>query len=137
MLLKNEDDTGCATVDLVQHQLVSAAIRSCTNMGPPPPTSGRAKQSTGSAGKSFAAGLGTPPLNVPDYLKIKMDPGFIAVILSDGVISGKDDSWLQEMIASYQGASPGELARTILKASSETNGQEDDHDGSGRCCFRT
>jgi serine phosphatase RsbU (regulator of sigma subunit) len=55
-----------------------------------------------------------------------MDPGFIAVILSDGVISGKDDGWLQEMIVSFEGISPGELARTILKASSETNGQEDD-----------
>ncbi len=50
--------------------ICSAAIRRCTSMVPLPPMSGRAKQSTGSAGRVLRPDWG-PSLNVPDYLKIQ------------------------------------------------------------------
>ena len=125
MLLKNENDTGCATVDLFSINLFSGDTK-LYKYGAAPSYVRQGKTVHRISGKSFAAGLGAPPLNAPDYLKIKMNPGFTAVILSDGVTGGRDDGWLREMIASFEGTSPGELARAILKASSEKNGQEDD-----------
>ena len=72
---------------------------------------------------SLAAGLGTAPENYPDKIKLKLSEGCIAVMVSDGVISG-DDKWLCELLAKAE--NPVQLSKQILNAASEQTHIEDD-----------
>lgn len=125
MLLKNENDTGCATVDLFSINLFNGEAR-MFKYGAAPSYIRHGKTVQSIKGKSLAAGLGAPPLDSPDYLKMRIEPGNFAVIVSDGVTGGLDDSWLRDLISQFEGISPNELARSILEAAAIKFGSEDD-----------
>jgi stage II sporulation protein E len=125
MLLKNADDTGCATVDLVCINLFTGLTR-MFKYGAAPSYLKHGGSVRRIKGKSLAAGLGAPPHDSPDQLKMELKAGSVAVIVSDGVTSSLDDDWLCDMIAKYDGTNPRELARDILEAASAKFGAEDD-----------
>ncbi len=77
-------------------------------------------------GKSLAAGLGVPPHDAPDQLKMDLKADSMAVIISDGVTAGLDDGWLCELVSKFEGQDPRELAGLIIDTASEKFGAEDD-----------
>lgn len=125
MLLKNEDDTICATVDLVCINLFTGATR-MFKYGAAPSYLYNGGGVRRIKGKSMAAGLGIPPYDSPDQLKMQLRSGSLAVIVSDGVTGGLDDTWLCEMISAFDGQEPRALAISIVEAASEKFSAEDD-----------
>jgi stage II sporulation protein E len=125
MLLKNEDDTGCATVDLVCINLFTGEARMFKyGAAPSYLRNGRAVRRV--KGKSMAAGLGVPPHDAPDQLRMELKAGSLAVIVSDGVTAGLDDNWLCDAVAAYDGDSPRTLAVSLIDKAAEKFGAEDD-----------
>lgn len=125
MLLKNEDDTGCATVDLISINLFTGASR-MFKYGAAPSYLRNGRSVRRIKGKSLAAGLGLPPHDAPDQHKMDLKPGSIAVIVSDGVTADEDDAWLCDMISEFQGNEPRALAGEIIEAAIAKNGASDD-----------
>ncbi len=125
MLLKNEDDTGCATVDLVCINLFTGSAR-MFKYGAAPSYLRNAKTVRRIKGKSMAAGLGVPPHDAPDQLKMELKSGSLAVIVSDGVTAGLDDNWLCETISEFNGDNPRSLAVSLVDKAAGKFGTEDD-----------
>ena len=125
MLLKNEDDTGCATVDLVCINLFTGTAR-MFKYGAAPSYLRNGKAVRRIKGKSMAAGLGVPPHDAPDQLKMELKAGSLAVIVSDGVTVGLDDKWLCDAISEYDGDNPKALAVSVIDKATVQFGSEDD-----------
>ncbi len=125
MLLKNEDDTGCATVDLVCINLFTGSSH-MFKYGAAPSYLRNGKSVRRIKGKSMAAGLGVPPHDAPDQLKMELKSGSLAVIVSDGVTAGLDDKWLCDVISEYDGENPRALAVSVIDQAAEKFGAEDD-----------
>lgn len=125
MFLKNETDTSCVTVDLVCLDLFSGTTR-MFKYGAAPSYLRSGSTVRRMKGRSMAAGLGIPPHDAPDQLKMDLKAGSLAVIVSDGVTGGRDDEWLCQMIASFDGDDPRELAGAIVDKASGLLGREDD-----------
>jgi serine phosphatase RsbU (regulator of sigma subunit) len=74
-------------------------------------------------GESQAVGLQTAPESAPDRIELKLTPGTVAVMVSDGVVP-EEDGWLCRMLE--QSRDPGSLSKQILKAAAEQTGVNDD-----------
>ncbi len=125
LLLKNEDDTICTTVDLVCINLFTGAAR-LFKYGAAPSYQRGTSGVRRIKGKSMAAGLGVPPNDAPDQLKMELRAGSLAVIVSDGVTAGLDDQWLCRAIADFDGTDPRELASSLVETASKKFSAEDD-----------
>ena len=125
LLLKNETELGCATVDLFCINLFTGEMR-MFKYGAAPSYLKQGGSVKRMRGKSLAAGLGTPPNDAPDSLTMDMKAGSVAVIVSDGVTSGMEDAWLEDAIMQYEGANPRELSGKIVETASEKFKAEDD-----------
>ncbi|MDR1299876.1 MAG: SpoIIE family protein phosphatase, partial [Oscillospiraceae bacterium] len=124
MLIKNEDDTNCAAVDLICLNLFSGEMN-MYKYGAAPSYLKRGGVVKRVTGTSLAAGLGDPN-EMPDCVKADVSAGCLAVIVSDGVLAGEDDKWLTEKIAAYEGEYPKELAKEIVESASKNEPSEDD-----------
>ena len=62
----------------------------------------------------------------PDVFQLALDAGDCVVLLSDGVTTGRDDRWVRQVLESFDGLSPQELAGRILKESNGRTGSGDD-----------
>lgn len=47
-------------------------------------------------------------------------------MVTDGILCGRDDQWIRDLLASYQGDSPSDLAQRILRQSQDLCQGEDD-----------
>ena len=61
----------------------------------------------------------------PETTGIRLEPGSVLVMVSDGVTSEGDD-WLRELLASWPGGDSQELAQLILADSRRHGGLKDD-----------
>jgi stage II sporulation protein E len=77
-------------------------------------------------GKSLAAGLGAPPLDAPDHVKMELRAGSLALMVSDGVAGGGEDGWLIDLLDAYDGRNPRELSAAIVDLAAKKSGCEDD-----------
>lgn len=125
MLLKNQDDTGCCTVDLASINLFTGKTI-MFKYGAAASYLKNDEEVERITGGSLAAGLGFPPRDMPDKIKMNLYPGSFAVMVSDGVTSGGSDDWLTKLISEYEGDDPRRLARDIIKGAMELYGDEDD-----------
>ena len=125
MLLKNQDDTGCCTVDIASINLFTGKTV-MFKYGAAASYLKNDEEVERITGGSLAAGLGFPPQDMPDKFKMSLYPGSFAVMVSDGVTSGGSDGWLMKLISEYEGDDPRELAREIIKGAMELYGDEDD-----------
>ncbi len=125
MLLKNETDTVCATVDLMCISLFTGETK-IFKYGAAPSYIRKSSGVSKISCRSFAAGLGASTDDGPDIVRLKLRPSSIAVITSDGVIGDGDDEWLRSFIEEYEGASPKELARNIVRTACDKFGSDDD-----------
>ncbi len=125
LLLKNQDDTDCCTIDLISIDLFSGKTE-MYKYGAAASYVKSGEKVNRIAGRSLACGLGFPPEDSPDRFNVTLLPGSFAVLVSDGVTSDGQDIWLFELLKKYGGADPKELARTVVKTAAERYGTDDD-----------
>lgn len=125
MLLKNQNETECCTVDIISIDLFSGKT-AVFKYGAAASYLKYDEDVERISGTSLAAGLGFPPEDVPDIFKVDLHPGSFAIMVSDGVTSGGCDNWLFELLEKYDGEDPKELAGTIVKNAVKLYGDQDD-----------
>ena len=62
----------------------------------------------------------------PDAHSFTGKAGTFAVLVSDGVLCGRGDSWLRSLLADASGGDPRQLAEAVLQISRRETGGEDD-----------
>lgn len=126
MLLRNGDEWGYATVDLMCVDLFTG--ETCFyKYGAAPSYVRTGKSVRRVSGESLAAGLMTGEGAAPDVVRMRLKPGSLAVIASDGVISGDDDAWLRELMRGDEADGDMKaLARQVLRRAADEGGSADD-----------
>ena len=76
--------------------------------------------------ESLAAGMLAGDGAAPDTVRMHLRPGNVAVIASDGVVSGADDGWLRALLADCEDEDMKALARLVLRRACEESGEGDD-----------
>lgn len=124
MLLRGGGNWGFATVDLMCVDLFSGET-SFYKYGAAPSYVKSGKNIRRIRGETLAAGLSTEDGIAPDVVRMRLRPGSMAVIASDGVIADRDDSWLKAMLEEdYEDMKA--LARAVLKEAETLYGALDD-----------
>ena len=125
MLLKNRDEWGYATIDLMCVDLFSG--EACFyKYGAAPSYIKTVKGIRKIKCDTLCAGMGTGGQSSPDIVRMMLRPGNIAVIASDGVTAGKTDEEMKELIEANADAEMKDLARQVLLAAQQEDGQSDD-----------
>ncbi|MFB0919273.1 MAG: SpoIIE family protein phosphatase, partial [Oscillospiraceae bacterium] len=76
--------------------------------------------------ESLAAGICAGEGSAPDIIRMRLKPGNIALIASDGVLVEQNDAWLREMLIASDGVDTKTLAKETLRAAVRQFGCEDD-----------
>ena len=125
MLLRNGDEWGFATVDLMCVDLFSG--ETCFyKFGAAPSYVKSARGVRRIRGESLAAGLTAGEDSAPDVVRMRLKPGSLAVIVSDGVVADGNDEWLRKLLAKQETPDMKALARSVLQYAAEEYGCEDD-----------
>lgn len=124
-LLKNGEDWGYATVDMCCVDLFTGQT-SFYKYGAAPSyvKTGRAIRRV--KGTSLAAGMLAGEGSAPDVVRMRLRPGHVALIASDGVLAERHDQWLRDILAGSDGLDTKEIARQTLKAAVGRFGNADD-----------
>ena len=125
MLLKNTDSWGFATVDLLCIDLFTGSA-AFYKYGAAPSYVRSGKQIRRVRSESMAAGLSSGDSSAPDIVKMRLHPGNLALIASDGVIAEREDGWLRKLLAESSGESMKGLAKETLKTALKQYGCVDD-----------
>ena len=75
---------------------------------------------------SYAAGLSFEAGKNPDVMRIRLKPGSVAVIASDGIVSDGKDFWLRELLKASDGSDMKSLAGAVVQAAVQEYGRNDD-----------
>ena len=113
LALRGEETGGFTTVDLLQADLFTGECQ-LFKLGAAPTYIKKGGAVQRLTGTSLPAGLGEGDDLPMDQFSLKLAPGDTVLMVSDGVCGGKEDGWLQERLAQFDGSSPKELARTLL-----------------------
>ncbi len=126
MLLKNGEDWGFATVDLMCIDLFTGeTIFYKYGAAPSYVRSGRTIKRIRS--ENLAAGLAVGDgEGMPDIVKMRLKPGCLALVASDGVIAETNDTWLREILTAFEGNDAKLLARQALQTAYSRYGAGDD-----------
>jgi len=119
-------ETGSPTsVDLLTADLFTGAC--CIyKQGAAPSYLRREDRLQRAVGDSLPAGVAPGDRAKPDVHRFQAQPGTVAVLVSDGILCGKGDGWLQSLLEDASGGEPQKLADAILQASRRETGGEDD-----------
>lgn len=77
-------------------------------------------------GTSLPAGIAAGEDARPDEHSFRGQAGTLAVLVSDGVLCGRGDGWLRELLSDASGGEPRKLADAILQSSRRETAGEDD-----------
>lgn len=125
LLLKNGEEWGYSTIDLMCIDLFTG--ETCFyKYGAAPSFVKNGKVIRRVRGESIAAGLCAGDGSAPDTVRMKLKPGNVALIASDGVMVESRDAWLRELLLKDEGKDTKALARDALKAAVKQFGCEDD-----------
>ena len=119
------NDRGSTSVDLLVIDLFSGRT-SIYKQGAAPTYIRRHQQVKCASGSAVPAGLVTGPAARPEVHRFRGDPGDWILLLTDGILCGREDGWLRDLLAHYDGSSPSELAGRVLRESREQTQGEDD-----------
>ena len=124
-LVKDNDNWGYATVDLMCVDLFTGEA-SFYKYGAAPSY----VRSGGVIRKircsSFAPGLENLAGKSPDVMRIRLKPGSVAVIASDGIVSDGQDLWLRKLLTESDGKDMKALAGEVVKTAVQEYGRNDD-----------
>ena len=124
LLLRNGEDWGCTTVDLVCIDLFTG--ETCFYKYGAAPSYVRTGQSVRRVkGQSMAAGLLAGDGAAPDVVRMRLRPGSVALIASDGVLAEEKDRWLRDLLLDA-GDDMKALAHAALQGAVRQYGCEDD-----------
>jgi stage II sporulation protein E len=139
MLLKNEDETVSATVDLACLNLFTGELE-LYKYGAAPSYVKSGGNVREIRGQSVSPGL--LPSSAPDILQTQLNPGMYAIVVSDGVTSGMDVGELTRLISVFDGNkserakggmpadetsdAPSDLSRAIVDAVRARGATDDD-----------
>lgn len=124
LLLRGGDSWGFATVDLMCVDLFSG--ETCFyKYGAAPSYVKNGKNIRRIKGETLAAGLSLGDGIAPDMVRMRLKPGSLAVIASDGVIAGAEDDWLRAILDREHDDMKA-LARAVLKEAEQLYGSGDD-----------
>lgn len=125
LLLKNGEEWGYSTIDLMCIDLFTG--ETCFyKYGAAPSFVRSGKTIRRVRGESLAAGVCAGEGSAPDIVRMRLKPGNVALIASDGVTAEQKDAWLREMLLNSDGSDTKTLARETLKAAVRQFGCEDD-----------
>ncbi len=124
-MLRNGDEWGYATVDLCCVDLFNGETR-FYKYGAAPSYIKTGKSIRRVACASLAAGMLAGEDAVPDVVTMRLKPGSVALIASDGVIAEDDDRWLREILSASDGRDTKDVARDTLQAAAARFGGMDD-----------
>lgn len=117
---------GSTTIDLLSLDLFTGKCTLC-KQGAAPTYIRRGKGVRCAVGSSLPAGLVAAGEGAkPDVHRFRGTEGDWVVMVTDGVLCGRDDRWVRDLLAAYQGDSPSDLAQRILRQSQDLCQGEDD-----------
>ena len=125
MLLRNGDEWGYATVDLMCIDLFTGQT-GFYKYGAAPSFIRTGKSVRRVKGISMAAGILAGEGEAPDVVRMRLRPGGVALIASDGVVTREDDTWLRKLLLDYDGGDTRELARSVIRQAGQMYGYSDD-----------
>ena len=125
LLLRSGESWGYATVDLMCIDLFTGQT-GFYKYGAAPSYIRSGKTVRRVKGSSLAAGLLADDGEAPDVVRMRLRPGSLALIASDGVISREDDGWLRELLMECDGTDTRALAGNVLRRAGERYGYSDD-----------
>ncbi len=125
MLLKNSESWGFATIDLLCIDLFTGNA-AFYKYGAAPSYVRSGRQIRRIRSESLAAGMNGAESGAPDVVRLRLHPGNLALIASDGVIAERNDSWVRKLISESEGKSMKTLARDTLQAAMKQYGCMDD-----------
>ena len=125
MLLKNGENWGYATVDLMCIDLFTGQT-GFYKYGAAPSYIRTGKTVRRVKGVSMAAGILAEEGQTPDVVRMRLRPGGVALIASDGVAPRDDDGWIREALLEFDGGDTRALARSVLRQAGEIYGCTDD-----------
>lgn len=116
---------GSTTIDLLSVDLFSGRCR-LHKQGAAPTYVCRKGRVKCAVGSSLPAGIVTGEKAKPDVHSFRGETGDWVVMVTDGILCGREDIWIRDLLTSYQGDSPSDLAQRILRQSQEICQGEDD-----------
>ena len=125
MLLRNGETWGYATVDLMCVDLFTGHT-GFYKYGAAPSYIRTGKSVRRVKGASMAAGILAGEGETPDVVRMRLRPGGVALIASDGVVTQQDDAWIRELLLAFDGTDTRALARDVLRMAGEKYGCSDD-----------
>ena len=125
MLLKNSESWGYATVDLMCIDLFTGQT-GFYKYGAAPSYIRTGKSVRRVKGVSMAAGILAEEGQTPDVVRMRLKPGGVALITSDGVAPRDDDGWIREALLEFDGGDTRALARSVIRQAGEKYGYADD-----------
>ena len=124
MLLRGGDSWGFATVDLMCVDLFTGDA--CFyKYGAAPSYVKNGKSIRRIRGETLAAGLSLGDGTAPDMVRMRLKPGSLAVVASDGVLADREDDWLKALLNGEQDDMKA-LARALLREAQNRYGAGDD-----------
>lgn len=124
MLLRCREGAGFTTIDLLRLDR-STGEAALYKYGAAPSYLKKLGRVTRYGGAALPAGLEGADRQ-PDVIRFVLPPDGWLVMVSDGVIGGDGDEWLQDLLAGWGGSTPDALARRILTMSAVHGGRSDD-----------
>lgn len=124
LLLRCREGAGFTTIDLLRLDR-STGEAALYKYGAAPSYLKKLGRVTRYGGAALPAGLEGADRQ-PDVIRFVLPPDGWLVMVSDGVVGGDGDEWLQDLLAGWGGGTPDALARRILTMSAEHGGRSDD-----------
>jgi stage II sporulation protein E len=124
MLLKNSDEWGYATADLMCVDLFTG--QACFyKYGAAPSYVKNGKLIRSVRCDALATGMTVSDGASPACTRLHLKPGSLALIVSDGVLSDGDE-WLKALLLEFEGSDTKQLAREALRQAVKQYGCDDD-----------
>ena len=125
LALRSEEEGGFTTVDLLELDLFTGAA-ALYKFGAAPTYLRRGGSVSRITGAALPAGLTDGERVAPDLTRLQLEAGDTVVLVSDGVTDPREDQWLRDALAAFDGESPKDLARTLVDAQVGREGPADD-----------
>lgn len=124
LALRCEEEGGFTTIDLFALDLYTGEA-GFYKLGAAPTYVRRRGTVTRVSGSALPAGLAAGEGAV-DVSKMRLEAGDSVVMISDGVADEREDGWVKQALAEYDGSDPKALAALLMEGSSSREGATDD-----------